>query len=248
MTSVPIVIADSSPINYLVLIGHIGVLPELFDKIILPSAVQSELSRPKAPQAVREWIANAPVWLEVRSAPVVLDPALADLDDGERAAIALATELKADLLLIDERRGTRAARSKGFRVAGTLAILGLAARRDLLVLADALERLKRTSFRYSQKILDQFLAEQRGKGKLPWLPLAPALIAIKRRPRVRRRPLSPRQESPATKPLVDLPVGLFYRDSIRFLHFLDATLEGQVARQWPLPASQGRAPILLKCA
>jgi predicted nucleic acid-binding protein len=162
LTSVPIVIADSSPINYLVLIGHIDVLPVLFDKVILPTVVQIELQRPKAPPAVRRWIANAPAWLEVRPSPSEFDPSLADLDDGERAAIALAMELKANLLLIDERRGTRTARSKGFRVAGTLAVLGLAARRDLLVLADAFERLKRTSFRYSQKLLDQFLAEQSG--------------------------------------------------------------------------------------
>jgi predicted nucleic acid-binding protein len=53
-------------------------------------------------------------WLDVRPDPSVFDPTLADLGDGDRAAIALAIERKADLLLIDERRGTRAARSKGF--------------------------------------------------------------------------------------------------------------------------------------
>ncbi len=54
--------------------------------------------------------------------------------------------------------------SKGFRVAGTLAVLGMAARRDLLNLHDAVDRLKRTSFHYRQDVLDQFLAEQGGKG------------------------------------------------------------------------------------
>jgi predicted nucleic acid-binding protein len=101
--------------------------------------------------------------LNVRPAGQTDANALAGLDDGEKAAITWAIELHADLLLIDERRGAKTARHKGFRVAGTLAILGMAARRDLLNLADAFDRLKRTSFHYSQEIMDQFLAEQSRK-------------------------------------------------------------------------------------
>ena len=129
----------------------------------LPTVVRDELARPKAPLAVREWLANPPAWLEVRPSLQTGDKSLSDLDDGERSAILLAMELHADLLLIDERRAARTARRRGFRVAGTLAILGLAARRDLLSLPDAIDRLKRTSFHYSQEVLDQFLAEQDGK-------------------------------------------------------------------------------------
>jgi predicted nucleic acid-binding protein len=94
----------------------------------------------------------------------VNDVALASLDDGEKAAITLAIEFHADLLLMDDRRGVKIGRKKGFRVAGTLAILGMAARRNLLKLTDALDRLKQTSFHYSQEVIDQFLAEQGGKG------------------------------------------------------------------------------------
>jgi predicted nucleic acid-binding protein len=68
-------------------------------------------------------------------------------------------ELHAEILLIDERRGVKVARSKGLRVAGTLAILSMAARHGLLNLADALDRLKRTSFHYRQEIIDRFLDE-----------------------------------------------------------------------------------------
>lgn len=163
MTGAPVVVADTSPINYLILIGHVGVLPVLFGKVILPSVVRDELARPKAPLPVREWIADPPTWLEVRSSVEATDVSLTDLDDGEKAAILLALELHADLLLIDERRAAKTARSRGFRVAGTLAILGMAARRDLLILADAVDLLKRTSFHLSQEVLDQFLAEQSGK-------------------------------------------------------------------------------------
>lgn len=116
-----------------------------------------------APVAVRSWIAAAPSWFDVRPSPPTADPALAQLHAGEKAAIGLALELHAEILLIDERRGVRVARSKGLRVAGTLAILSMAARHDLLNLPDAFDRLKRTSFHYRQDIIDQFLKENTGQ-------------------------------------------------------------------------------------
>ena len=55
------------------------------------------------------------------------DASLAELDSGERSAISLALSLKADVILIDDRKGAAAARHKGFEVTGTLGILDLAA-------------------------------------------------------------------------------------------------------------------------
>ncbi len=72
------------------------------------------------------------------------------------AAITLAMEFHAELLLMEDRRGVKTARSKGFRVTGTLAIFSVAARRNLLNLADAFDRLKQTRFHYTQAIMDQF--------------------------------------------------------------------------------------------
>jgi predicted nucleic acid-binding protein len=85
------------------------------------------------------------------------DAALRPLGAGERAAIALALSIHADLVLIDERKGTQAALNKGLDVTGTLGILQRAAKRGLLNLADAFDRLKRTNFRYQQKIMDKLL-------------------------------------------------------------------------------------------
>jgi hypothetical protein len=71
---VRLVIADTSPINYLLLIGHIDILPALFEKVILPAAVWEELKHPKAPAAVRNWVGNPPLWVEgVCDAEVVKD-------------------------------------------------------------------------------------------------------------------------------------------------------------------------------
>lgn len=108
---------------------------------------------------MRDWIADPPSWIDVRAA--VTDcpstESLKALDSGEAAAIALAIELHADLLLMDDREGVIAARREGFAVTGTLGVLTLAADRRLINLAEAFDRLKQTNFRYRQEILDELL-------------------------------------------------------------------------------------------
>ncbi len=86
------------------------------------------------------------------------------LDAGEEAAIVLAVELHADLLLMDDEEGVSAARRKGLEVIGTLGVLSRAGQRGLLNLADVFDRVKRTNFRFKQGIMDQFLAEHGAKG------------------------------------------------------------------------------------
>ena len=85
-----LVVADTGPINYLILIGHIDVLPQLFQRVILPAVVRDELNHQKAPAAVRQWVANPPVWAEVHMTPHIHDPGMEKLDAGEEDAIALA--------------------------------------------------------------------------------------------------------------------------------------------------------------
>ena len=159
-----VIIADTWPIHYLVLIGQSEILPALFEKLIIPLAVRDELARPEAPEVMRKWIQAPPHWLELHPHPLsTFDDELESLDEGEREALALAAALAADLLLLDDREGVRVARSKGFRVIGTLRVLHLAARRGLVDLADSFERIKRTNFRYRQAILDKLL-DQAEKG------------------------------------------------------------------------------------
>jgi predicted nucleic acid-binding protein len=156
---VRLVIADTGPVNYLVLIGHIDLLPALFDKVILPSAVQAELTDPDAPPSVRNWIANPPAWLNVHEAPSRQSDqaSIEGLDEGEAAAIALAILLDADLLLMDDREGVIAARGKGLRVTGTLGVLDLAAQRGLVNFAEAVNSLRRTTFRIPEALLDSLM-------------------------------------------------------------------------------------------
>jgi len=154
---VRLVIADTSPINYLLLIGHIDILPALFDRVILPAAVWGELKHPKAPPVVRSWVAAPPPWVDVRPSIPFQDTSLEALDAGEGAAIAPAIELHADLLLMDDEEGVIAARQRGLDVTGTLGVLSRAGQRHLLNLADAFDRVKKTNFRFRQEIMDKFL-------------------------------------------------------------------------------------------
>ena len=115
-----------------------------------------------APLVLREWIAASPPWLENVPVDLTADAALRSLGRGERAAIILALSIHADLILIDERKGTSVALAKGFAVTGTLGILRLAARRGMVEIAETLANLRRTNFRYRQEMIDDLLNEFRG--------------------------------------------------------------------------------------
>ncbi len=156
------VVSDTGPLNYLVQINAVDVLPKLFGRIIVPAAVHDELGNRRTPVAVRNWIAQAPAWLEIKPNPgrksnVAMSPLL---DKGEREAIALAADIDAHLILLDDRDGVSFARAQGFAVTGTLGVLDLAARRGLINLVEAFTRLKATTFYYRQGLLDALLAQQ----------------------------------------------------------------------------------------
>ena len=161
-----LIIADTGPVNYLVLIGNIDLLPVLFEKVILPSSVQAELTDPDAPPSVRSWIADPPPWLHLHETPSSQSgqASVKGLDDGEAAAIALAISLDADLLLMDDRKGVVAARAKGLRVTGTLGVLDLAAQRGLVNFAQAVNRLRRTTFRIPEALLGSLLTNHAQQG------------------------------------------------------------------------------------
>ncbi len=120
-----IVVSDTSPLNYLVLTESQHILPKLFKRILIPEAVRQELESAGAPDAIKQFLATEPDWLETHRVSEI-DPRLRQLDAGERDAIALALSAAADRLLVDEKRARAVARDTGLAVAGTLAVLDLA--------------------------------------------------------------------------------------------------------------------------
>jgi predicted nucleic acid-binding protein len=113
------VVADTSPLNYLVLINQIHLLPELYRRVFIPTSVIDELRAPETPEPVQTWAASVPDWIEIRHTASIADATLTRLHAGEGDAISLALETSADALLIDERRGRQAAEDRGLKVIGT---------------------------------------------------------------------------------------------------------------------------------
>ena len=154
-----IVVADTAPLHYLILIGQTEILPRLYGRVIIPEAVVQELRHPSAPASVKSWIIRLPAWLEIQKVRHPKgDAALEALDAGEREAILLALEIHAQLLLIDEKAGRKVAVSHSLRVAGTLAVLEQAAERGFLDFPKALQGLQKTNFRLSADLRKFFLA------------------------------------------------------------------------------------------
>ena len=119
-----------------------------------PTAVMRELSDPRGPQPVRAWAGSPPEWLTVREPAQVDETLPKPLHKGEVEAISLAQELGADWVLIDERKASREAESRGLRVAGTLGILEEAGARNLLDYKKGRDRLvNETSFYVTDDVL-----------------------------------------------------------------------------------------------
>ncbi|MBF2090743.1 MAG: DUF3368 domain-containing protein [Synechococcales cyanobacterium K44_A2020_017] len=157
-----IVISDTSAITNLAAIQYLQLLPQLYNQITIPEAVYRELTEidPPVPGTLEVQMAS---WLEVRQ---VVNRNVVErlqvevrLDPGESEAIALALELNADLLLIDERRGRAEANRLGVRITGLLGILVEAKQKKLIVnvkpLMDSL--IATSDFRVSSALYSQIL-------------------------------------------------------------------------------------------
>lgn len=152
-----IVVADSSPLRYLILIEQANLLPVLYGSILLPPEVVGELTRNETPHAVRNWIETLPAWVDVRTPQSSLSELAPALGRGEREAIALAQEVFADALLVDDEAARREAYRRNIPVQGTLAVLDLAASHGLVSFTAALQRLMATNFRASPRVIQFFL-------------------------------------------------------------------------------------------
>jgi predicted nucleic acid-binding protein len=156
---VSIVVSDTSPLHYLVLCGLEGVLPRLFQQVLIPPTVFAELQHGNAPPTVRSWAAALPEWAAVR-APASLDSTL-QVDQGEMEAICLAREVNAAALLIDDAKGRRAAIRCGLAVTGTLGLIEAAATLGLVDFFSAVERLQRTTARIDPELIEAAIERHR---------------------------------------------------------------------------------------
>jgi predicted nucleic acid-binding protein len=151
-----IVVSDAGPLHYLILIGQIELLPNLYGQVVVPVTVVNELQHLHTPATVRAWIGAPPTWLDIRKTDV--DPKGTPLGVGELAAITLAEQLHADLMLMDDLDGRIEAERRHLKVIGTLGVLRDAAFQRLIDLPQVLDQLQQTNFFISPTVLRSLLA------------------------------------------------------------------------------------------
>lgn len=156
------IVSNTSPLSNLAVIGELDLLQQIYPRILVPPVVRSELMQfSQIRPAIAIVLATG--WLEVQTAQdlQLIWELEQTLDPGEAAAIALATELKADRLLIDERLGRRIAMQRGLKVRGILGIIVNAKNEGLLPAAKPLlDRLiHEAGFRMSQALYEHILQE-----------------------------------------------------------------------------------------
>jgi len=128
-----IVASNTSPLTNLAAIGQFDILHDLFDRLYIPPAVWAELNTSgerwpgRNEVAAADWVVQKDVQNES-----LVHTLQRDLDEGEAEAIALAIELKSDLLLLDEVEGRAVADHLNLRIVGAVGIL-LAAKKQGII-------------------------------------------------------------------------------------------------------------------
>ena len=158
-----IVVADASPLHYLILIDGADILTGLFDRVLIPGAVRDELLHFNTPQKVKDWMAAPRNWLQVER---LLSPqSIVGLHRGEAEALQLALQTGAAGVLMDDMDGRAEARKLGLIVIGTVGLLERAAEKELIQLPAALAKLQKTNFFVAEELLAAALARDRQRGK-----------------------------------------------------------------------------------
>jgi predicted nucleic acid-binding protein len=152
-----VVVADSSPLIYLAALSDFALLHELFDELLVPSAVWREVVDQgegfRVQVAARD--AAAAGWLRVAPLPSPAEPirhGSHELHSGETEVIRLSQQLRADILLMDDRSAVVYARALGFRVIPTIAIYIEAKRKSLIgSVRDRVDALRAAGFHLTER-------------------------------------------------------------------------------------------------
>jgi predicted nucleic acid-binding protein len=156
-----IVISDTSCIGYLIIIDKLFLLHKNFTEIIIPSSVHKEILQLSGKQNLSNYLNST--WVSIREIKnhQLYKDLLKQVDEGESEAIVLSKEINADLLLIDERKGTALARSMGINTIGLLGVLLLSKKKNLISNVKSFldELIANTTFRIDKKVYNNVLKE-----------------------------------------------------------------------------------------
>lgn len=155
-----VIVSDTSPLINLAIIGHLDLIPRLFQSVILPQSVFDEIVTAGAGLPGADEIRQAD-WVEVKSCQnqSLMQTLMQELDPGESEAIVLALEIHADLILMDEDLGRKKALRYHLQPLGILGILLKAKQTGLIVavkpLLDSL--IAKARFFVHQKLYEDVL-------------------------------------------------------------------------------------------
>lgn len=159
-----IVISDASPIRALHHLGLLSLCPDLYGPVIVPEAVRQELLKATTQCPALDIAQYAGFQVRSPSADPHSMGVPSDLDPGETEAIALALELHANLLLMDERKGTEVARRMGLSTIGVFGILLEAKRKGLIdVVLPRVDRLITDMRFFATPVLRERIARLAGE-------------------------------------------------------------------------------------
>ncbi len=148
----PVVICNTSPIQYLYQTDMLELLPELAGQVYVPEAVVAELEEGRRRNVLLPVLEDLS-WLIVR--PVrdrTLLPLVTHLGDGEKEVLALGLETQDALLLLDDRDARRYAQTLELEISGTLGLLLRAKERGILdAIRPVLDRLQALRFRLNPR-------------------------------------------------------------------------------------------------
>jgi predicted nucleic acid-binding protein len=156
------VVSNASPLINLARIGQLRLLHEVYGEIVIPEAVRNEVVREGTGQPGAAELEQAN-WVEMQpvSNRLLVQALRQDLDAGEAEAIVLALELKADLLLMDERLGRQVARHLGVAVTGLIGLCLEAKHKGIILAVKPLLNTLRdqAGFHIRQSLYEQVLAD-----------------------------------------------------------------------------------------
>jgi len=153
-----LVISDSSPLIALSRIDRLDLLQKLYKRILIPKAVEEEVFSNKGAEKTPP---EKPSWIKTKtiSQPLSVEVLSITLGRGESEAIALALELKADIIILDELAARSLATELNLRFTGILGILLKAKENNLLPsVKEVLDSLIKHEFRISSSLYSSVLA------------------------------------------------------------------------------------------
>lgn len=156
-----IVISDTSCIGYLIIIDKIFLLKDNFSKIVIPQTVHKEILQLSEKYDLSKYLHSDWISINTITNTNLYNELLTKVDEGESEAIVLSQEIHADLLLIDERKGTEIARSFGIKTIGLLGVLLLSKKKKLIPLVQPIldQLIANTTFRITKILYTNVLKQ-----------------------------------------------------------------------------------------